>query len=233
MKKPIFLFFLLLTHAITGLASTQKYEDHQEIKKQVRSHIIQRASFLGNDVTARVNNIDQRLRLKKCTAPLQIKTTGNELKPGRNTLNVSCLSDTPWRIFLTSHIEVYKDIYVAKNLLSKGAVVKSSDLMLKKTNITSLHKRYLSNRTGIINQSVKRTIAKGDLFTTNNLTDRLLIKKGDLINIIASNKGFAINMKGKALASGSEGQRISVKNSRTKRIVQGTVTDKATVRVQI
>jgi len=40
-------------------------------------------------------------------------------------------------------------------------------------------------------------------------------------------------MKGTALASGSEGQRITVKNSRTKRIVKGTVTDKATVRVQI
>ena len=233
MKKLLIFLYLFLVHSITGLASTQKYEDHQAIKKQVTSHIIQQASFLGNDVTARVNNIDQRLRLKKCTAPLQIRTTGNELKPGRNTLNVSCLSDTPWRIFLTSHIEVFKDIYVAKKLLRKGAVVTSSDLTLKKTNITSLHKRYLSNKTGIINQSVKRTIAKGDLFTTNNLTDQLLIKKGDLINIIASNRGFVINMKGTALANGSEGQRITVKNSRTKRIVQGTVTDKATVRVQI
>jgi len=233
MKKLLILLSLFLAQITAGLASTQSYENHQIIRQQVHSYILQQATIFGNDVTANVNNIDQRLRLKKCTVPLEIKTLRNELKLGRNTINVSCLSATPWRIFLTTNIKVYKNIYVAKKQLPKGTVVSKADLMLKKTNITTLHKRYLSDPSGIINQSVKRAIQKGGLFTAHNLTHQLLIKRGDQINIIASNNGFVINMKGIAMASGSEGQRISVKNSRTKRVIQGTVMGKSTVKVQI
>jgi len=65
------------------------------------------------------------------------------------------------------------------------------------------------------------------------LAKQTLIKKGDTISIIAKNNGFQISMKGIALMAGSKGDKIKVKNIKTKKTIQGIVFDTQTVRVNI
>jgi len=67
--------------------------------------------------------------------------------------------------------------------------------------------------------------------TANNLTNPILIKRGDTVNIIAQREGFKITMKGQAMANGSIGERIKVKNLSTKKIINGSVTSKHSVKV--
>ena len=233
MKNSLFIMLILLTPYSFVNAQATAYESHSFIKQQVQDFISSNSHILGNNITAHINNIDHRLKLKKCPNKLDIKTIRGELRAGRNTLNVSCVSNTPWRIFLTSHIRVFKQAYVANKALIKGTIVKRNDLVLKKIDITSLHKRFLSNKGQIIDRAVKRTIASGGLFTINNLTNQTLIKRGDKVTILASKNGFEISMDGIAMASGSEGERINVKNIRTKRVIQGIVDNKSIVRVRI
>jgi len=233
MKNLLFSMLIVVTPFASANTSATTYESHAVIKQQIQDYISSNIHTLGDDNTVQVNNIDYRLKLKKCPSKLVIKTSHDELKAGRNTLNVSCVSNTPWRIFLTSYIRVFKQAYVANKTLIKGAIVKRTDVVLKKIDITSVHKRYLGNKGQIIDRAVKRTITSGSLFTINNLTHQTLIKRGDRVTIQASKNGFEISMDGIALANGSEGQRINVKNIRTKRVIQGIVDNKSIVRVRI
>lgn len=233
MKNLFIIIILFSAQSIAANSTLNAYENHGFIKSQVKKHVLSQASTLGENVLVKVNNIDHRLKLRKCPAGFIIESIRPILKPGRNTLSVSCVADTPWRIFITSQITVYKKVYVANKTLTKGSVISNADLTLKKIDISNIHRHYFTKKNSIINQAVKRTIPVGSLFSNNNLTNQLLIKKGDRITITASNNGFQIQMEGIALASGSSGQRISVKNIRTKRVIQGIVDGKSSVKVQI
>jgi flagella basal body P-ring formation protein FlgA len=65
------------------------------------------------------------------------------------------------------------------------------------------------------------------------LSKPTLIKKGDKITIIAKNNGFQISMKGTALTAGGKDDKIRVKNSKTKKIIQGIIFDAQTVKVTL
>jgi flagella basal body P-ring formation protein FlgA len=104
---------------------------------------------------------------------------------------------------------------------------------LKKIELTNLRSAYLSDTHLAVNLVLKRRINRGDIISVNNLSKPILIKKGDSVIILAKTNGFQISMKGTALVNGSKGDKIKVKNVRTKKIIQATVFDKHTVKVNL
>jgi len=227
--KTIIFYFLL----IPSVWATQNYESHQNIKRQVTSFIKQNTRHVDDEIAIQLSNIDPRLKLKKCSKQLVLKLTRAPIKPGKNTIGVSCVSEVPWRIFLTGYISIFDHVVMAKNTLNKGKVILKNDLLLREVDISTLHTPYITDATAIIGQITKRRIATGQLITMHHLTKSLLIKRGDLVNIIASRPGFSINMKGTSLMNGSSGQLIKVKNNKTKKIIQGIIISQNEVKINL
>jgi len=207
------------------------YENHTEISQAAEEFILSSSKRLAGNVSVSLHPIDHRLNLKKCSSPLEIKTTGGTIKAGRNTLKISCSSPSTWRIFITSTVQVTKKILVIKHFVNKGQLLTKEDISFRKVNVSKLHNRYLENEANIIGKEVTRNLQAGSILTANNLTNPILIKRGDTVNIIAQREGFKITMKGQAMANGSIGERIKVKNLSTKKIINGSVTSKHSVKV--
>ena len=207
------------------------YESHTEINQAATEFLLSSSKTLAGNVSVSLHPIDHRLNLKKCTLPLEIKPTGDAIKAGRNTLKISCSSPSPWRIFITSNVEVEKKVLVIKNFVKKGQLLTKEDISFRKVNVSRLHNRYLENDSSIIGKEVTRNLQAGSILTANNLTNPILIKRGDTIKIIAQRQGFKITMKGQAMANGSLSERIKVKNLTTKKIINGSVTSKHSVKV--
>jgi flagella basal body P-ring formation protein FlgA len=152
---------------------------------------------------------------------------------GKNTLKIECISQTPWRIFMTAQVQLFSHALVFNQPFNKGHLLKESDITLKKIELTGHRSAYLSESKHAINHVLKRRVRRGDLVSVNILSTPTLIKKGDNITIIAKNKGFQISMKGIALMAGGKNDKIKVKNIKTKKIIQGIISDSQTVRVSI
>jgi len=60
-----------------------------------------------------------------------------------------------------------------------------------------------------------------------------LIKAGQEVILLATTPQLEVRMKGKALSDGSRGDIIQVRNVRSKRVIEGVVTDIGTVRVNM
>ena len=60
-----------------------------------------------------------------------------------------------------------------------------------------------------------------------------LIKRGEIITILAGNHGFSVRAAGQAMKSAGLGERVLVQNMRSKQRIEGVVIDAHTVRVQI
>ena len=60
-----------------------------------------------------------------------------------------------------------------------------------------------------------------------------LVKRGDIVTILAEIKGLTVRVNGNALTDGHRGDEIRVKNQRSKRILQAEVIGPGTVRVRL
>ncbi|MEW4982913.1 MAG: flagellar basal body P-ring formation chaperone FlgA [Cycloclasticus sp.] len=226
------LVFLLLSPSL-AMASNTRFENHQNIKDQAYSYIESKLNSKETEYSIKIHHIDHRIKLKKCTSAIDINLTQAHVKPGKNTLNIQCSSPVPWRVFMTANVTIFSYALVSKHPLNKGHLIQKSDLALKKIVITGRRTAYLNDTKQAINHVLKRRVNRGDIISVNNLAKQTLIKKGDTISIIAKNNGFQISMKGIALMAGSKGDKIKVKNIKTKKTIQGIVFDTQTVRVNI
>jgi len=237
--RPIFMklplktcLFLILCCPLISPAN-ESFENHSHIRKLVRSQLLTLLDTSNGEYELRIQNIDQRLKLKKCSNNIDIQLTTEHVKTGKNTLKVSCNSHTPWRIFISAYIKQFTQVLVAKQPIAKGHLIQESDLILQRTDITHLHTSYFNNKQKAINYITKRRLNRGDIVSLKHLTKPILIKKGDTVSIIAKSDGFQINMKGIALHNASKGELIRVKNSKSKKIIQGIAVNSQTVRVTL
>ncbi|ORU94556.1 MAG: flagellar biosynthesis protein FlgA [Cycloclasticus sp. symbiont of Bathymodiolus heckerae] len=226
------LIFLLLSTS-SAFATNNAFMNHQELKNEARVYLTNKLSNEDAEYSIKVNSIDQRLKLQKCTADVEIELTQPYVKAGRNTLSVRCLSDVPWRIFMTAHVKLFAHALVSLHPLNKGHLIQEHDVTLKKVELNGLRSAYLTDSKQALNKVIKRRLKRGDIISVNNLSKPILIKKGDAITILAKNNGFKISMKGIALMSGSKGDKIKVKNIKTKKIVHGIIFDAQTIQVKI
>ncbi|MBQ0724267.1 MAG: flagellar basal body P-ring formation protein FlgA [Cycloclasticus sp.] len=227
------IIFILLFFIQPALASEIYFEDHNVIKQQARTFLTTNLNSIGKEYTIQIHTIDPRLKLKKCPSPLRIQLTETPIKAGRNTLNIRCISNADWRIFMSSTIALFDNVVVAKKPMRKGHLIQRSDVHLMKKEITHLNSRHLLDPTRAVNLVLKKRLRKGDTINPNTLTKAILINRGDQVSILASNNGFTITMKGTALKEGGLGDKIRVKNTRTKKTIQAIVTNKTTVKVTL
>jgi flagellar basal body P-ring formation protein FlgA len=233
MKLFLKLFIFLLMSTQLAFAVDTSFESHQNLKNAVHAFLTTQLQGGKADFNIQVQNIDQRLKLKKCPVELEIKTIQAHVKPGKNTLNVECRSDTPWRIFMSAQVKLFTDLVVSRHPLNKGHLIQESDVQLTRVELTGRQSASLSSTKQVIGYIVNRRVKAGNIINANNLSKPLLIKKGDRVTILAKQKGFQISMEGIALMSGSKGDKIKIKNIKTKKIIQGIIFDAQTVKVAL
>ena len=227
----IIIFFLLSAHI--PFAAATVFESHENLKNNARTFLTAQLEGSNVDFSIQVNNIDQRLKLIKCPVDVDIKLMQAHVKPGKNTLNVECISDTPWRIFMRAQVKLFTSVVVSKHPLNRGQIIQENDIQLTRTELTGRQSAYLSSIDQAVGFEVNRRVKAGDIISVNNLSKPVLIKKGDAVTILAKNEGFQISMKGIASMAGSKGDKIKVKNIKTKKVVQGIIIDAQTVKVAL
>ncbi|MBV1951639.1 MAG: flagellar basal body P-ring formation protein FlgA [Cycloclasticus sp.] len=228
------MFFLALPFQAL-LASENPYQDHPGIKKQAHDFVISNLKQTSNQYSVSVSDLDYRLKLNRCRAPLSITATRMPLVPGKNTLNIRCPTvATPWRVFTTVNIQLFDYALVAKKPLKRGLLIKAEDVDLQQIEVKNSHFSYLldNERDLVINHVLKRNLNRGDLFKRLYLKKQTLINKGDRVTILVKSPGFQISMKGIALNAGGAGEKIKLKNIKTKKIIQGIVVNKQMVHIQ-
>jgi len=225
------LFFLLCTPQF--ICANEQVESHKNIRKQANAYLQTLVDASNGQYEITIQNLDQRLKLKKCPLPIEIQLVTEQIKTGKNTLKISCTSVTPWRIFISSYIKLFTNVIITTQPLAKGHKIQESDLMLLRSDITSLRSNYFSRKQGVINKITKRRLNRGTIISPKHLTKPILIKKGDTVSIIAKSNGFQVRMKGIAQHNASKGELIRVKNSKSKKIIQGIAVNSQTVRIQL
>lgn len=172
---------------------------------------------------------DKRLDLSQCMDP-DLNLHGSQ-KIGRRVLvKVTCTNAIA--IHLSVDIKVMKPAIAVDKSLARGTLLSASDVLPVETNILNSGRHYLYSVQDAIGQNLKRSVREGTLLTAGMLAQPELVARGDAVIIIAQRGALKVRMPGTALTSGAMGQQVSVRNTKTERVIRGMVAARGEVSVQ-
>ncbi len=222
-----------LAHSTEQLQEVQGVQSHASIKKAVFQHINEQLNDDGLDIEIELNRIDKRLRLQQCDKPLATTVRGIGELRGRIAIAVKCSGPKPWKFYLGAMVRQFGNIVVAKQGIPRGTVLSHSDIHLKYTELTQLRQGYYEHIDDIVGMVTKRTLSGGKPIGPHAVNRRQLVNRGDRVTIRAVLAGIEVRMVGEALANGANGERISVKNLSSDRIIKAVVTSQGVVTVTL
>jgi flagella basal body P-ring formation protein FlgA len=197
----------------------------ESIVTQVRQFVEDRA-FRAHPDASRINvhvkAPDPQLNLEACTHPA-ISLHGNDLIRSRVLVRLNCQQSIA--LHLAVDIGIFKSVLVAATSLARQSQVSAEDLRHQEINIltNSVGRHLLTGFDEAIGKQLKRSVRAGTILTSGMLSQPKMVIKGDSVVIIARKGALVVRMPGTALASGTKGQQIRVKNQSSSRIIKGWI----------
>lgn len=199
-----------------------------DVRSTAEQHVLSRlqdSALLNNaqEYTVEVGQLDSRLQVGDCDQPLQAVVHG-QWPSSQPLVKVSCIGSAVWTMYVPVTVSVFHMVATTATAVERGQILDAGSVVLQKQNIMATHGRYYRSVEEAAGQIAKRHLSPGELLGAHNLDMPKAIKRGDEVVISASSGPIAVKMPAVAMSDGRVGQRISVKNSSSQRIIQATVT---------
>lgn len=214
-------------------ANAGKYQSLESIQFQAEEYVMQYSYKTRYLPEFKANTLDARLKLNACSKPLHIEFSNPQKTYGRTSLNVSCKQLPVWRIHLPVKIAVYDDVLVTLQPLNRGQNIGSRMFKFDKRNISLLNQGYFTQGNDLKHMESRRNLKRGSVLTPNNIRPSNMVKSGQNVTLILNYKGISIKTSGQALQSARMGELVKVRNTQSRKIVEGIVSGEGRVKVNI
>ncbi len=165
-------------------------------------------------------------KFSDCNQNISYKKHNNSFK----LIKVTCTGKKPWTIFVKTNAKILKQkkiqaiksfkTLVLNKSIEKGNYIKKNHLVF----ITSARKKnFYNNKEELIGRKVKQNLRKGQHLQPRHLFKKYSVNEGDAVIIVSKFKNTEVSTSGIAMKSGNIGDVLEVKNSRSGKIVKGTL----------
>jgi flagella basal body P-ring formation protein FlgA len=131
----------------------------------------------------------------------------------------------------TARIEALAPVVVAARPIGRLKPITSDDLEMKKMDLAELPVGVMTEADDIIGKRARRNIDAGDILRPDLIEMPPLVRRGDLVVIVAESEGFKVTATGEAKSDGLRGEQVKVVNLDSNKRFSARVVDKKTVRV--
>lgn len=218
-RKLVLLALLLQTNAFA-----QPDTARQALEFAAMSALQQQWQDSEGRVEIALANLDPRLQIPACSAPLQAQVRSQNPNGGRVTVRVECQAEAPWTRHIAATVDIFQRVIVASSSLSRGTRLTLADLSLVEQNVSQLRGRVYSSHEDLIGMELQRSLSSGTPLTDALIEKPVLVKRGETVVLTATRGGVSIRQTATAMQDGREGQQISVKNTSTDRTIWAIVT---------
>lgn len=221
----------LLLVSFYSFANAASFQSHSSIQEAIHRYLMEVLVDGEEDITIVVGKLDRRLRLKQCEAPVHVSLPASSRRVGGVIVKVACEQGPSWAIYVQSEVERFGSVMIAKRGLHRGDIISREDIEPKRVSLGMVRGGYITKIENILDWEVKRTISIGAIVNPNSIRRQLLVKRGDIVVIIAKNMKFEVKMSGIAKSSGAKGDTVKVINQSSKKVVEGVVIGPGVVQV--
>jgi len=177
--------------------------------------------------------LDNRLKLHACTIPLTVSWPPGAQKSAHTSVGVRCDDFKPWKLYVGAHIQVFSDVWVTTTAINRGMIIEAQHVSLERKDMSNTFSQHMQSQRSPIGLVAKRPLRSGDVIYESALVKQIAIKRGQKVQIIAKKNGLEIRSNAVAMTNGAMGERIRVRNSSTKKEMEGILKENNVVIVNI
>lgn len=178
-----------------------------------------------------LRDLDPRLRLAQCAAPLEAFLPGGAKTVGSTSIGVRCPGPKPWIVYQNATVQVFDQVQVASRFLSKGTVLSAADLRSERRELSGLPGGYETAAGQLIGKQLRQALMAGAEIGPQAVQAVPAIRRGETVTIVSRQGGMEVSSSGIALSDAELGGRVRIRNESSQRVVEGTVTDKHRVEI--
>ena len=217
---------IILLTLLVPLMAGAGVQDLSEIRAAAES--VMGIKDAGTSVTAEPP--DRRLRLAPCEHRLTA-TLATPIRNGRASARVACDGQTPWTILVTVQVETEAEVVVARRSLPIGTVLKDDEMTIIRRRLSGTIDCCATDIAAMVGQRVRRPIAADAVITLDSIEAPPLVRRGEIVSVIADAAGFEVRSMGTALADARKGDPVRIRHSTSLRIIQARADSRGVVRV--
>ncbi len=229
---PCLAWCLMASVPVAIAATTNQFQSHDSIRQTARDYVL-RLRDANEQVEITTNKLDPRLKLAICTQALEAFMSPGSKTLGRTTVGVRCNGNVPWSMHIPVNVKLFKSVLVTRQALARGHLIGKRDIHLVKRDVSTMHQPYVTDNKLAIGMIIKRQLASGAVINAGMLQAPILVRRGQNVTLLANTGGIQVRMQGKSMANGAAGERVRVRNTASRRIVEGEVTDNGEIRVDM
>jgi flagella basal body P-ring formation protein FlgA len=121
------------------------------------------------------------------------------------------------------------DVPVLIRPIGVGEVIRGRDIEMVRLRTDQVGATHVNDPDKLVDKSAKRVLPAGQPIKVSDITMPLLVTKNSMVNVKIASSRLAIVMQGKCMDDGAEGDTVRVVNTRSSKIVQGTVNGRGEV----
>tara|TARA_R110001583_G_scaffold33943_5_gene114573 strand:- start:4821 stop:5510 length:690 start_codon:yes stop_codon:yes gene_type:complete len=163
--------------------------------------------------------LDKRINYPKCETGLTGELVNNKIKL-TTSVKVTCLDEKQWINYIRVRVNVLQKVVVVNDSLSKGQVITQDNIKMVYLSKSRIRNGSFDSLESLYGVRLKRNLTENKIIKNR---DVCFVCKGDKVTINAIKTGLSIRASGVALHDANIGNTVRVRNSRTQRIVVGTV----------
>jgi len=228
MRSRIGYLTLPIAVALLGNPESRGSTDIQELRA-VTAAAEAAVESRGRGIDAQADIPDPRLRLAPCRAPLDAELPA-AIKGPRLSVRVSCPGATPWSVLIPVRVETATRVVVARRALVPGTVLSADDLQTAERRIPGFADCCATEPTALLGQKLRRPVAADAPIPLDSVEAAPIVRRGEVVTVIAGAPGFEVRSSGIAMADAKEGDAVRVRHQTSLRVIQARADSRGVVR---
>lgn len=217
------LLWLLAMAPVQPEAQLQSVQSLPAVRQAVADYLSREVAKSGEKVQVDTGQLDPRLRLAACPTPLSLTLPPGARTRGATTVAVNCPGATPWTLFVPATIRQEFVVISAAQNIDRGKTLTVTDLRVEKRLLIEPPPGAIQEPESLLGQVTQRALAAGTVFTRSIVKARQIVRRGQAVTLSLATGGISIVVAGTALQPGGIGDRISVRNNNSRKVIEGTI----------
>jgi flagellar basal body P-ring formation protein FlgA len=132
---------------------------------------------------------------------------------------------------VTFRVQVLAEVWIPAERLTPGTVLGAAEVETREVDLVRESRAVVADPALFGRYEITRTTSPDRPLTWNDLAPRALVRKGQLVDVVASGGLLSVAMKGQATRSAALGEVVVIRNLESKREFSAEVIDENKVRV--
>jgi flagella basal body P-ring formation protein FlgA len=207
--------------------------EEKELKQMVSDFILRNISQGNKTFRIKEIRVPQRVILPKGRVAYQVAAPHNGELMGKCSIAVdfSVNAQPQKKVWATATIEILGPVVMTCKPLGRHKPITEDDIKLQTMDLSDLPRDVITDPAAVLGKRTRRAIGALTPLRADLIELPPLVKRGDLVVIIAEANGLKITTLGQVKKKGRLGERIPVVNIDSKKILYARVIDANTVKV--